>query len=64
MDKRVTKYEAQLIDMIREDGWPLFRVLDEALSEFPGYDHVPMRPGPLDEERIAQFRSVVHTLMH
>lgn len=63
MEKQVSKYEAELIDLIRKDAWPLFRALDSSLAKMPGYDHVPMEPGPLDADAIREYRGLIGTLM-
>lgn len=65
MQKEVSNREAELIDLIRKDGWPLFRAVDSTLATMPGYEtHGPFIPGPGDAEAIQQFRSIIHTLMH
>jgi hypothetical protein len=61
---QVSKYEEALIKHLRTDPWPMFRAVDTALASLPGYNHVPMQPGPLDEESLKLGRSLLHTITH
>ncbi|WP_145500822.1 hypothetical protein [Streptomyces sp. CFMR 7] len=65
MQKEVNEHEAELIDLIRKDGWPLFRAIDSTLATMPGYEsHNAFAPGPQDGEAIQNYRTLIHRLMH